>query len=34
MKKRLSEDWLAVVIALGLMALALLGWIGPAWMKF
>jgi hypothetical protein len=30
----LSEDWLSVVIAFVLMILALLGLIGPGWMKF
>jgi hypothetical protein len=34
MKKRLNEDWLSVVLALALIALALLGWIAPTWMKF
>jgi hypothetical protein len=30
---KIPEDWLAVILAFGLMALALLGVIGP-WMKF
>lgn len=34
MKKRLNEDWLAVILALALMALALVGWISPTWMTF
>jgi hypothetical protein len=32
--KKISEDWLAVIIAFILMILALVGVIGPAWMKF
>lgn len=34
MKSILSEDWLSVIIAFLLMALALVGLISPAWMKF
>jgi hypothetical protein len=32
--KTITEDWLAVIIAFGLMILALVGLISPAWMKF
>lgn len=34
MKIKLSEDWLSVIIALGLVLLAVLGWISPTWMVF
>lgn len=34
MKNKISEDWLSVIIALIVIALALLGLINPAWMKF
>lgn len=34
MKAKLSEDWLSVIIAFALIALALVGLISPAWMKF
>ena len=30
----LNEDWLSVLIAFLLILLALVGLIGPAWMKF
>jgi len=31
---KISEDWLSVIIAFGLMILAMVGVISPAWMKF
>lgn len=31
---KISEDWLAVIIAFVLLILALAGVISPAWMKF
>lgn len=31
---KISEDWLAVIIAFALLILALVGVISPAWMKF
>ncbi len=31
---KISEDWLSVIIAFGLMILALIGIIGPSWMQF
>ncbi len=31
---KISEDWLSVIIAFGLMVLALIGIIGPSWMQF
>lgn len=34
MKAKLSEDWLSVILAFALMALALIGLISPGWMKF
>ncbi len=34
MKTKISEDWLSVIIAFGLMILALVGLISPTWMKF
>jgi hypothetical protein len=33
-KVKLNEDWLATILAFVLMALALIGLIGPTWMKF
>lgn len=34
MGKKISEDWLAVIVAFALILLALIGLINPAWMKF
>jgi hypothetical protein len=34
MKVKINEDWLSVIIAFILLALALVGIISPAWMKF
>ncbi len=34
MKIKINEDWLSVIIAFGLMILALVGIIAPSWMKF
>ena len=34
MNLKLNEDWLAVVIAFGLILLALIGVVSPTWMKF
>lgn len=34
MNKILNEDWLSVIIAFLLIALALIGLINPSWMKF
>ena len=34
MKIKINEDWLSVIIAFGLMILAMVGIIGPSWMKF
>lgn len=34
MNVKINEDWLAVIIAFGLIILALVGLISPAWMKF
>jgi len=34
MKDLLNEDWLSVIIAFTLIILALLGMVGPNWMKF
>ncbi len=34
MNAKISEDWLSVIIAFGLIVLALVGIISPAWMKF
>ncbi len=31
---KINEDWLAVIIAFGLMLLAMVGVISPTWMKF
>ena len=31
---KINEDWLAVIIAFGLLLLAIVGVISPAWMKF
>lgn len=31
---KINEDWLAVIIAFGLLALAMVGVINPTWMKF
>jgi hypothetical protein len=31
---KINEDWLAVIIAFGLLVLAMIGVINPAWMKF
>lgn len=31
---KISEDWLAVIIAFALLLLAIAGVISPAWMKF
>jgi hypothetical protein len=31
---KLNEDWLAVAIAFGLLLLAVIGVINPAWVKF
>ena len=33
-KWTINEDWLSVLIAFLLMILALVGLIGPSWMKF
>ncbi len=34
MKVKINEDWLAVIIAYGLMVLAMIGLINANWMKF
>ena len=34
MKLKITDDWFAVIIAFGLMILALVGIIAPSWMKF
>ncbi|GEM_PF-1162799 len=34
MNVKINEDWLAVIIAFGLMILAMVGVIAPSWMKF
>lgn len=34
MKVKINEDWLSVIIAFGLIVLALVGIISPTWMKF
>ena len=34
MNVKINEDWLSVIIAFGLIVLALIGLISPAWMKF
>jgi len=34
MKVKINEDWLAVIIAFGLLILAVAGVITPGWMKF
>lgn len=34
MNVKINEDWLAVIISFGLIALALVGLISPTWMKF
>jgi hypothetical protein len=34
MKIKVNEDWLAVILAYALMILAIIGLIGPDWMKF
>lgn len=34
MKVKINEDWLAVIIAYGLIILALVGVISAEWMKF
>ena len=31
---KINEDWLAVIIAFGLVILALIGVISPSWMQF
>ena len=31
---KINEDWLSVILAFALMALALIGVIAPTWMKF
>jgi hypothetical protein len=31
---KINEDWLAVIVAFGLLLLAIVGVITPAWMKF
>lgn len=31
---KINEDWLAVIIALALLVLALIGLIPPAWVQF
>lgn len=31
---KISEDWLAVIIAFGLVILAMIGVISPSWMTF
>jgi len=31
---KLSEDWLSVIIAFAIMALAMIGLINPAWVAF
>ncbi len=31
---KINEDWLAVIIAFGLLLLAIVGVVTPAWMKF
>ena len=34
MKAKINEDWLATIIAIILLLLALVGIISPSWMKF
>jgi hypothetical protein len=34
MKAKITEDWWSVIIAFGLIILALVGIISPTWMKF
>jgi hypothetical protein len=34
MNVKINEDWLAVIIAFGLLILAVAGVIAPSWMKF
>jgi hypothetical protein len=34
MNLKINEDWLSVIVAFGLIALALIGVIAPTWMKF
>jgi hypothetical protein len=34
MKAKITEDWWSVIIAFGLIFLALVGIISPTWMKF
>jgi len=31
---KITEDWLSVIIAFGLMILAMVGLINPDWVKF
>jgi hypothetical protein len=31
---KINEDWLAVIIAFGLVILAMIGIISPSWMQF
>jgi hypothetical protein len=31
---KINEDWLSVIVAFALMILAMIGVIGPGWMKF
>lgn len=31
---KISEDWLSVILAAVLMVLAMVGVVGPSWMKF
>ncbi len=31
---KVNEDWLSVILAFGLMVLAMVGAISPSWMKF
>ena len=34
MKTKINEDWLATILAFLLIALAMIGLINPAWVKF
>jgi hypothetical protein len=34
MKTKINEDWLATIIGLLLLVLAMIGLIQPTWMKF
>jgi hypothetical protein len=34
MNVKINEDWLATILAFVLMGLAVIGLIGPSWMKF